>query len=256
MRRFRKQKLKQIHKAMNSMKSMLFSTERNPLVGIRPAQTCGKLALLVALLLAVPAAIAESEKGIKSLQELQALSESTPIMEIPAKAAELIQSAEPEQRVQYGIRMVRVFLTERHSLAPSLVAAICRIAPEISVNVVSEAVKLFPEQSHRIVKAAVAAAPEFAARIALQATLDAPDQARPIRIALRSARSDASPLVGDLSTTLPFDRSESFESAIDTSKNRIEPGRRFPDAPLEVPEDFSGGEEDDFDYIGRLNYNQ
>lgn len=237
-------------------KNTLFSSVRNGLAGARSSRNGGIALCLFALLMISPKAISENGQDLKSIQELRSLSESVPTVELPAKAAELIQSAKPDQRHQYGLRLVRVFLTKHHSLAPSLVGAICRVAPEISVGVTAEAVKLFPEQSHGIVRSAISAAPEFAARIALQATLDAPDRSRSIRIALRGSQPEALNLFSDLQNSPASQRGVSADLAIETSKNRIEPGRRFPDAPLEVPEDLSGSELDNFDEIGRLRYNQ
>ena len=212
-------------------------------------------------------------KGVPTVKQLREYSESMPLVELPAKAADLVSEADAEDQQRLAVRIVRVFLVERHSLAPSLIGAMCRKVPEISVPTTLEAVRLFPESTHSIVKAAIVAAPDYATLICIQTSLEEPNRKREIVNALRRGLPDHVPNLVAALQTFGGERVESIADAVRTTKNRIgtsgtnspanpldalynnpvgTPQLRFPDDPIEIPENFSGGELlDHFDVILR-----
>ena len=197
-----------------------------------------------------------------TVSALREQAEMVPVVELPAKAAEIVASALEEDRKRLAVRTVRIFLSERHSLAPSLVGAICRAAPEVSVAVTAEAVRLFPESAYSIVRAAVASAPEFAVSICLQSTIAEPDRVRQIVNGLRRGDSSKLPEFQVLVTAMSSATEEMVDAAVQSTRNRIgtstlnkpanpndprdnnpagQPQLKFLDG-MEVPEDLSGGE--------------
>lgn len=214
-------------------------------------------ALVIALTLSSEA------RGALSVRELGRVRDSLPLVELPAKAAELVASADAKEQERLAVRVVRVFLVGKHSLAPSLVGAICHEVPEVSPQLVSEAVRLFPELTHSIVKAAVVSAPEQASLICLQAALEDPQKKVEVINALRRGLPDGVPELQSVLQFLVDGRVESISDAVYITKNRIgtstfnqpanpldprdnnppgTPQLRFPDDPIEIPENLSGTE--------------
>jgi hypothetical protein len=155
---------------------------------------------------------------VKALREQ---AEIVSVVELPAKAAEIISESPEEGRKRFAVRVVRVFLQEKHSLAPSLVGAICSAAPDVSAAVTAEAVQLFPESAYSIVKAAVASAPEMAVSICLQASITVPEQRRQIVNGLRRAHPDGITELLRVVTMLSTARVEMIDSAIRSTRIRI-----------------------------------
>jgi hypothetical protein len=156
-----------------------------------------------------------------TVRALREQAESLSVVELPAKAAEIVSDSPEKGRKRLAVRIVRVFLKERHSLAPSLVGSICSAAPDVSVVVTAEAVQLFPESAYSIVKAAVASAPEMAVSICLQASIEVPDRSRQIVNAVRRAHPSAVTELIGVVTVLSAARVETVDAAIQSTRNRI-----------------------------------
>jgi len=154
-------------------------------------------------------------------RQLNRISDETPIVEKPAKAAEIISQTDSSHRQRIAIRVVRLFLKEAHSLAPSLVGAIAASSPEVIVEVTSEAVQLFPENAYSIVKAAVAGAPELATVIALRLAVENLTNAEPILAGAVSAKPEAAPIIlAALESPEMLQRTETQSSLIFRGKHR------------------------------------
>ncbi len=229
-------------------------------------------ALLAAVVLS--GGLRSMASDVPSVRQLERYSESLPIIELPAKAADLVSEAPLESKGRLAVRIVRIFLRERHSLAPSLVGEICREEPGVSVATTREAVRLFPESTHSIVKAAIVAAPEYATLICVQASLEEPNRKREVVNAIRRGLPEQVPDFVDTLQSFTNERVESIADAIRTTKNRI--GTSRSDTPanpddaifnnpvgspqqqfvvgdiVEIPDDLSGAELiDHFDVILR-----
>jgi hypothetical protein len=87
--------------------------------------------------------------------------------EVAAKAASLVSKAETKERSDVAIAAIRVIVSQRPSLAPSVVGSISKAYPELSATVAAEAASLSKEQVEQIVRAASAAAPRNATAIAV-----------------------------------------------------------------------------------------
>lgn len=165
----------------------------------------------------------EKQGSIASVKAIRAIAEETSIVELPAKAAEIVTAAKEENRKKVAIRTVRVFLQGHHSLAPSLVGAIAKAAPEVAAAVASEAIALFPESAYSITKAAVAAAPDYAVQIAMSAAANNRASAGQIRAGVQRAlpNSSAAQFNNVLTALNQGERVETAELAIVTVKVRI-----------------------------------
>ncbi len=126
----------------------------------------------LALLFAVVTWDHSHAETIMTSRHLAEVAQKTPMVERPAKAAALIAEAPIAQQERIAIRVIRTFLSEAHSLAPSLIGSIAKQAPDVIVACTTEAVRLFPEQAYSIVKAAVAGAPDHAIEIALRISIE------------------------------------------------------------------------------------
>ena len=178
-------------------------------------------ALLAAAVVSTAANAVTIEKQF-TVKSLRAIAEDVSVVELPAKAAEIVASADEDVRERVAIRTVRVFLQNHHSLAPSLVAAISAGSPEVAAAVAAEAVKLFPESAYSITKAAATAAPEQAVQIALRAAKADKGRVGPIAAGVRRAIPDqADQFNGVLAALVSGDRVESVDLAIITVQIRI-----------------------------------
>ena len=217
-----------------------------------------------------------------SVSSLRKIAEATSVVERPAKAAEIIVLAPEEDRERIAVRVVRLFLSRYHSLAPSLVAEIAKQLPELAATVAAEAISLFPESAYSITKAAVSAAPERALEIALRAAALTPRMADTIAVGVQRGIPDrAWQYRAVIAGIQEARRTEHIDMAVFTIKIRIgsgtgitpkEVGRLFDgveqrtrtDAEgnefvffevdsdfVDIPEDLSGQEEDKFDVILR-----
>ncbi|MBT5704835.1 MAG: hypothetical protein HOI66_00850 [Verrucomicrobia bacterium] len=157
-----------------------------------------------------------------SVKTMRAIVSETSVVELPAKAAEIVTAASEETREKVAVRTVRIFLQNHHSLAPSLVGAIANAAPEVAPAITAEAITLFPESAYSITKAAVAAAPEQAVRIALRAAGANPGHIGQIRAGIdRGIPTLAPEFQRILATIGSGERIETVDLAILTVRVRI-----------------------------------
>ena len=256
------------------------------------------MAVAVASLTA--SAITVDNQAPISVKAIRAMASETSVVELPAKAAEIVSAASEETREKVAIRTVRIFLQNHHSLAPSLVGAIAHAAPEVAAAVTAEAIRLFPESAYSITKAAVSAAPKHAVQIALRA--GAADRARSAEITAavqRAIPEHAEAYLNVLSALVKGERVETVDLAVVTVKIRIgsstdnrpasetnlslnnvigqqqqtfvgtnqrietdpDTGEQFVivevdlGATVEVPEDLTGQDKNDFDVLVRQLFN-
>ena len=178
----------------------------------------------------------EKQGSIASAKAIRAIAEETSIIELPAKAAEIVAAAKEENRKKVAIRTVRIFLQNHHSLAPSLIGAIAKAAPEVAAAAASEAIALFPESAYSITKAAVAAAPDYAVLIALSTAANNRAQASAISTGAHRAIPSKSDQLTDVFTALSEgERVESADLAIITIKVRIGSSSSITPADLNNP---------------------
>lgn len=179
-------------------------------------------ALMAVAVASMTASAVTVDKRIPSVKAIRAIASETSVVELPAKAAEIIAQASEETREKVAIRTVRIFLQNHHSLAPSLVGAIASRTPEVASAVVVEAIKLFPESAYSITKAAVAAAPEQAVRVAIAATAAEKHQSAAIAAGIqRAVPRQAEQISGLFGALSAGERFESADLAIVTVKVRI-----------------------------------
>ena len=193
-------------------------------------------ALMAVAVASITANAITTEKSILSVKEIRNIAAETAVVELPAKAAEIVTAASEEVREKVAIRTVRIFLAEKHSLAPSLVGAISHAAPEVAPAVVAEAIQLFPENAYAITKAAVSAAPKQAVLIALRAAAANRALAPTISTGVqRAIPAQADQFVGLLTALSQGERVESAELAIVTVKVRIGSSSSITPADLNNP---------------------
>ncbi len=143
---------------------------------------------VAATTLAAEVETVENENPTPTAKAVREVAKTTSVVELPAKASEIVKSVPEAERERIAIRTLRIFLEGRQALAPTLVGEIIQAAPETAMAVVTEAVRLFPESAHSIARAAAAvAAPEQIALIALRAASAAPHKATAISTNLRKA---------------------------------------------------------------------
>lgn len=144
--------------------------------------------MAVAAALTAGAVTVENENPTPTAKAVREVAKTTPAVELPAKASEIVKSVSESERERIAVRMLRIFLEGRQALAPTLVGEIIQAAPETAMAVVTEAVRLFPESAHNIARAAaVAADPDQVALIALRAAAAAPHKATAISTNVRKA---------------------------------------------------------------------
>ena len=144
--------------------------------------------MAVAAVLTAGAVTVENENPTPTAKAVREMAKTTPAVELPAKASEIVKSVSESERERIAVRTLRIFLEGRQALAPTLVGEIIQAAPETAMAVVTEAVRLFPESAHNIARAAaVAAAPDQVALIALRAAAAAPHKATAVSTNVRKA---------------------------------------------------------------------
>ena len=130
----------------------------------------------------------ENGNPIPTAKAVRELAKTTSVVELPAKAGEIVKSVPEAERERIAVRTLRIFLEGRQALAPTLVGEIIQAAPEVAMAVVTEAVRLFPESAHNIARAAAAVAdPEQVALITLRAAAAAPHKATAVSTNVRRA---------------------------------------------------------------------
>lgn len=171
-----------------------------------------------------------------TVRTMRAIASESSVVELPAKAAEIVRAASEETRKKVAIRTVRIFLQNHHALAPSLIGAIANAAPDLAPIVTAEAIKLFPESAYSITKAAVAAAPKQAVLIALQAAQANPSHAGAIRAGIDRGAPVLAPQFQQVLTALASgERVETVDLAIVTVRVRIGTSSSITPADLNNP---------------------
>ena len=157
-----------------------------------------------------------------SVKSMRAIVSETSVVELPAKAAEIVAAASEETREKVAIRTLRIFLQNHHSLAPSLVGAIANAAPEVAAAITAEAITLFPESAYSITQAAVAAAPKQAVLIALEAANANPSHIGQIRAGIDRGIPSLAPQFEQVLTALTTgQRVETVDFGVVTVRVRI-----------------------------------
>lgn len=144
------------------------------------------IVIAAATTLTVGAVTVENENSPPTAKAVRAVAKTTSVVELPAKASEIVKSVPEAERERIAVRTLRIFLEGRQALAPTLVGEIIQAAPETAMAVVTEAVRLFPESAHSIARAAAAVADsEQVALIALRAAAAAPHKATAVSTNVR-----------------------------------------------------------------------
>jgi hypothetical protein len=120
-----------------------------------------------------------------------------PVVELAAKAASLVSAAQAADRADMAIAAVEVIVGKHPAVAPTLVAAIARVAPETAARVAGKAAELSPGQAVQIAKAAAIAAPKQAGEIAVAVAKIAPKSAAHVAQAVMFAVREQSAKVAD-----------------------------------------------------------
>lgn len=106
-----------------------------------------------------------------------------PVLELPTKAAKIVQQASEQERQKVAITVARIVLSKKPALASTLLEAIAEVAPESSATVAALAAELCPAQAQEIAQIAASYSPKDAPEIATNVAKAAPRDA--IRIARR-----------------------------------------------------------------------
>ena len=157
----------------------------------------------------------ENENPTPTAKEVREVAKTTSVVELPAKASEIVKSVPEAERERIAVRTLRIFLEGRQALAPALVGEIIQAAPETALAVVTEAVRLFPESAHTIARAASAVVdPDQVTLIALRAASAAPHKATAVSTNVRR--------------TLPEQESQltAFFSALQSSVDALQSDER------------------------------
>ena len=126
------------------------------------AMNMKKLVTTAALLVAMATVAAPSAQAL-TLAEKKAAKKavlSVPAPEMPAKAAELVGSADKKDRTAMAVAVVEAVIFKNRAIAPLVVSAVIKAAPEAASEVTLAATRIDGAQAAAIVKAATAAAPE------------------------------------------------------------------------------------------------
>jgi hypothetical protein len=113
----------------------------------------------------------------------EALSKVT-VMEIPAKAADLVAQAPVAQRDATAVDVVKISLQKNPTIAPAVVGTIVRKSPETAPVVAATAASLQPKQAKLIAQAAASAAPTKAREIVKSVCKLFPKESREIAVAV------------------------------------------------------------------------
>jgi hypothetical protein len=153
------------------------------------------VALITALIsLAVTSANALTDNQLASVKKSL---NKAPVAELAATAATLVAKASPADKADMAVQVTRLAVAKNKAAAPTIVAAISKVAPECAPAVAAEAAKIVNDQADMMAAAAAQAAPAQTAKI-VQAVVSAVPSASasvPARIASAqrsSGRSAAS----------------------------------------------------------------
>src|SRR5258708_5411780 len=110
------------------------------------------LAVLLAALsfFAAPSASAISQSQVLAIRKTVA---SVPAAEMAAKASDIVNRASALEKKDIAVVTVREIASKRPATVVAVVAAISKIAPEVSAAVAAEAAKVCSNQASEIAKA-------------------------------------------------------------------------------------------------------
>ena len=121
-----------------------------------------KLVTTAALLVAMATVAAPSAQAL-TLAEKKAAKKavlSVPAPEMPAKAADLVGKADKKDRTAMAVAVVEAVIFKNRVIAPLVVSAVIKAAPEPASEVTLAATRIDGAQTAAILRAATAAAPE------------------------------------------------------------------------------------------------
>jgi hypothetical protein len=152
------------------------------------------VALITALVsLAVTSANALTDNQLASVKKTL---NKAPVAELAATAATLVAKASPTDKADMAVQVTRLAVTKNKAAAPTIVAAISKVAPECAPAVAAEAAKIINDQADLMAAVAAQAAPAQTDNIARAVVNAVPTAAAsvPARIATarHSGRSAAS----------------------------------------------------------------
>ena len=119
------------------------------------------IVLLLALLPSLGASGLPKEEGAKLKKTLQ----SAPRPELPARAAEAVKRAKPDDRNEVAAIVVSSVAETRPASLVAVVASIASAVPAAAPRAVAEAARLNPSQAAGLANVAAKAAPSFADEI-------------------------------------------------------------------------------------------
>jgi hypothetical protein len=115
-----------------------------------------------------------------------------PAAELPAKASAIIKAAKSRERTSVTVDVVKTALSIHPTIAPTLVGAIGKTAPEVVDVAAGTAAAEQPKLAAEITKAATAAAPKKAGKIVAAVCRSVPSEYRRIALAAAQAAPDQS----------------------------------------------------------------
>jgi hypothetical protein len=117
--------------------------------------------IMAAVLLALPALASKAPQ----VEALKKSLKAVPVLEMPAKAAQLVSEAKADEREFVAVTVVVAAAQIRPAAIAAVVGAVVRVVPELAPSVAVAAVTQQPKQASEITQAAAAAAPSQAGKI-------------------------------------------------------------------------------------------
>jgi hypothetical protein len=102
---------------------------------------------------------------------------SVPVPEMPARAAEIVTSAQKKDRQAVAITAVRAVVQKHSAAAPLVIAAVSKAAPEVASAVAVAASEVAKDQAPAIARAAAVSVPARAVEIGAAVSKAVPSQA-------------------------------------------------------------------------------
>jgi len=123
--------------------------------------TLARSVVTAALLFALPVLAGKAPQ----VEALKRSLKAVPVLELPAKAAQMVSDAKADERESVALAVVVAVAQFKPAALVSVVGAIVRVAPEMASSIAKTAAKQQPKQASAIAQAAVAAAPGQADKI-------------------------------------------------------------------------------------------
>lgn len=129
---------------------------------------------------------------------------STPLAELPGKAAELVAAANPKNQIQTTMDVVRSAIGLNPAAACAIVGSVAVGTPEMAAVAAATAAGLQPKLAASVAQAAAAAAPKQAGKIVEAVCRVVPDSYRAVALAVAEAVPNASRQILDgIAVALP-----------------------------------------------------